>query len=138
LRRAVDSERELAYRLYLQEIPDSVSPHGTGVRIALRIGIPVFVLPRAPAAPLLSWHAKQDAGAITLRAQNAGKAHARIIELKFIAGSQTVAETAGAYVLPGQSWRWRLAGSRMTAAGAPLRVRAKMDTGSVNADVTLD
>ena len=138
LRRAIDAEREVAYRLYLQEIPDSVAPHGTGVRIALRVGVPVFVLPRAPVTPLLSWRAKQDAGAIVLQAENTGKAHARIIGLKFLAGSQTVAEAAGAYVLPGQSWQWRLAGSSMPAAGAPLRVRAKTDTGDVHADVPLD
>ncbi len=138
LRRAIDAERELAYRLYLQEIPASVAQPGTGVRIALRIGVPVFVLPRGPAAPLLSWRAKQDAGAVLLQAQNAGKAHARILDLKLVAGSHTVAETAAAYVLPGQSWQWRLAGSGVTAAGTPLRVRVKTDAGSSDADVTLD
>ncbi len=138
LRRAIDAERELAYRLYLREIPASVAQPATGVRIALRIGVPVFVLPRAPAAPLLSWRAKQDVGAVLLQAQNAGKAHARILDLKFIAGSNTVAETLAAYVLPGGSWQWRLAGSGITAAGEPLRVRVRTDAGSADADVTLD
>ena len=138
LRRAIDAERELAYRLYVQEIPDSAAPQGSGVRIALRIGVPVFVPPRTPAAPLLSWRAKQEASGIVLHTENAGKAHARIVELKLIAGSQTVAETSGAYVLPGQAWRWRLAGSRMTVPAAPLRVTVKTDLGSSDADVTLD
>ena len=138
LRRPVDPERELAYRLYLQEIPDSVAADGTGVRIVLRIGVPVFVPPRAPAAPLLRWRAQRDAGAIVLHAQNTGKSHARIVELKFLSGSQMVAETTAAYVLAGQSWRWRLAVSQIPAAGTQLRVSAKTDTGDVNADVTLE
>lgn len=138
LRRAIDAERELAYRLYLQEIPDSVTPQGTGVRIALRLGVPVFVLPRAPAAPLLSWRAKRDADAIVLHAQNTGRGHARIVDFKLLAESQTVAEAKGAYVLPGQSWQWRLAVPRMPTASAPLRVAAKTEAGDVYADVALE
>lgn len=137
LRRAVDPERELAYRLYLQEIPDAAAD-GTGMRIALRIGVPVFVPPRAPSAPLLRWQAQRDGGAIVLHAQNTGQSHARILELKFLSGSRTVAETTAAYVLAGQSWRWRFAVSPMPAAGAQLRVSAKTTTGEVNADVTLE
>jgi fimbrial chaperone protein len=137
LRRAADPERELAYRLYLQEIPDAAAD-GTGVRIALRIGVPVFVPPRAPAAPLLRWRAQRDAGAIVLHAQNTGKSHARIVKLKFLSGSQMVAEATAAYVLAGQSWRWRLAVSQIPAAGTQLRVSAKTDAGDVNADVTLE
>lgn len=138
LRRAVDPERELAYRLYLQEIPDAKAVDGTGLRIALRIGVPVFVPPRAPATPLLSWRAQRDADAIVFHARNTGKAHARIVELKFISGAQTIAEAPAAYLLAGQSWRWRLAVSSMPAAGALLRVSAKTTTGEVNADVTLE
>lgn len=138
LRRAVDPERELAYRLYLQEIPDAVAADGTGVRIALRIGVPVFVPPRAPAAPPLRWRAQRDGNAIVLHAQNTGQSHARILELKFLSGSRAVAEATAAYVLAGQSWRWRFAVSPMPAAGAQLRVRAKTTTGEVDADVVLE
>ncbi|MBI4207698.1 MAG: molecular chaperone [Betaproteobacteria bacterium] len=138
LRRAVDAERELAYRLYLQEIPDVVGASDTGVRIALRLGVPVFVLPRGPAAPLLGWSAKQDGGAILLDAHNTGKAHARIVELKLLSVSQTIAEATAAYVLPGQSWRWRLPVSRTPAAGTQLRVSARTDAGDVNADLALE
>ena len=138
LRRAVDPERELAYRLYLQEIPDTVAPGGTGVRIALRIGVPVFVSPQTPAAPLLRWRAQRDADAIVVHAQNMGNAHARVVEMQLHSGSRTVAEAAGAYLLAGQSGRWRLAVTPMPAAGAPLRVSAKTTSGNVDADVVLE
>lgn len=138
LRRAVDSERELAYRLYLQEIPDTVAPHGSGVRIALRIGVPVFVASRVPAVPLVRWRALRDAGAIVLQAQNTGKAHARILELKFPSSSQTVAGATGAYVLAGQSQQWRVAVAPMPAAGAQLHLSARTTTGNADVDVVLE
>ena len=138
LRRAVDLERELAYRLYLQEIPDAVAADGTGARIVLRIGVPVFVPPQTQAAPLMRWRAQRDGNAIVLHAQNTGKSHARIVELKFLSGSQMVAEATSAYVLAGQSWRWRLVVSQIPATGTQLRVSAKTDMGDVNADVTLE
>jgi fimbrial chaperone protein len=138
LRRAVDPERELAYRLYLQEIPDAAAADGAGVRIALRIGVPVFVPPRAPAAPRLRWRAQRDGNAIVLHAQNTGKSHARILELKFLSGSRAVAEATAAYVLAGQSWRWRFAVSPMPAVGTQLRVHAKTTAGEVDADVVLE
>lgn len=138
LRRAADPKRELAYRLYLQEIPSAAAVDGAGVRITLRIGVPVFVPPGAPAAPHLRWQAQRDGNAVVLHAQNTGSTHARILELTFLSGSRTLAKTTAAYVLAGQSWRWRFAASPMPAAGAPLRVRAKTTTGEMDADVVLE
>lgn len=138
LRRAADPEHELAYRLYLNEIPDAKAIDGTGLRITLRIGVPVFVPPQSPATPLLRWRAHRDADAIVLYAQNTGKAHARIVELKFLAGSHTIADAPAAYLLAGQSWRWRFPVSSMPTAGTQLRVTAKTTIGEVNADVTLE
>lgn len=138
LRRAVDPQREMAYRIFLQEIPDTVEPDGTGVRIALRIGVPVFVSPQTPAAPLLRWRAQREGDAIVLHAQNTGNAHARVVGMQLHSGPRTVAEAAGAYLLPGQSGRWRLAVTPMPAAGAPLRVSAKTTSGNVDTYVVLE
>lgn len=138
LRRAVDTDRELAYRLYLNEIPDAKAIDGTGLRIALRIGVPVFVPPQSPATPLLRWRAHRDTDAIVLHAENTGKAHARIVKLKLLAGSNTIADAPAAYLLAGQSWRWRFPVSSMPTAGTQLRVTVKTTIGEVNADVTLE
>ncbi len=108
------------------------------MRIALRIGVPVFVPPRAPAAPRLHWRARRDGNAIVLHAHNTGPSHARILALTFLSGSQPLADATAAYVLAGQSWRWRLGVSPLPAAGAPLRVRAQTTTGEVDADVVLE
>ena len=138
LRRAVDSERELAYRLYLQEIPDAKQVDGAGLRIALRIGVPVFVPPTSVASPLLRWRAHRDADAIVLHAQNTGGLHARILSLKFSSDSVTLTEAPAAYVLAGQSWQWRIPVSQMPPLGTPLRVSAKTTSGEVLADVMLE
>jgi len=137
LRRAVDAERELAYRLYLQEIPGA-APAGTGVRIALRLGVPVFVLPQIHAAPQLRWRTEHAAGGILLHAHNTGNAHARVVELKLVAGAETAAHAAGAYVLPGQTSRWRLDFQKAPPPGARLRLMTRTDTGDMHADVALE
>jgi fimbrial chaperone protein len=51
LRRPVDPRRELAYRLFVQEIPPPPKAGFAGVQIALRLSLPVLVQPAAPASP---------------------------------------------------------------------------------------
>ena len=46
LRRAPDKERELSYRLFLQEVPAPPKPGFQGLQVALRVGLPVFVQPK--------------------------------------------------------------------------------------------
>ena len=55
LRRNVDPARELTYRLLLQEVPQAASPDFNGLQIALRLSVPVFVEPLAPATPQIAW-----------------------------------------------------------------------------------
>lgn len=46
LRRPIGPSRELTYRLFLQEVPqESPKPNPAGVRIVLRLSLPVFVKP---------------------------------------------------------------------------------------------
>jgi fimbrial chaperone protein len=110
LRRAPDATRELAYRMVLQEVPQAASPDFTGLQVALRLSIPVFVAPLAPSAPELAWTARTGAdGRTTLTARNAGTANARLqrFALKSTDGKSTLFEQPGlAYVLPGASRQW--------------------------------
>ena len=57
LRRPPDPRSELAYRVFLQEVPPPPKPGFTGLQVALRVGLPVFVAPGAPAARRLEWSA---------------------------------------------------------------------------------
>src|SRR6266404_5758103 len=106
LRRAADPQHELTYRLYLQEVPPPPKPGFTGLQVALRVGLPVFVAPVAPGIRRLEWSAQiRPDGTIVLAAQNTGNAHVQVtdFELGLPGGVEPVAhESSLAYVLPGQ------------------------------------
>jgi fimbrial chaperone protein len=112
LRRAPDATRELSYRMVLQEVPQAASPDFTGLQVALRLSIPVFVAPPAASAPDLEWTARRDGdGRTTLIARNEGSANARIqrLAVRSTDGRATLFEQPGlAYVLPGASRQWTI------------------------------
>lgn len=109
LRHAPDAQRELAYRLYLREVPGA-APDGTGVRISLRLGVPVFVSPLADAAaPRLRWRLEHAPDGVWLHARNEGNAHVRVTQFSLAAdGEMPVVHGDPAYILPGRGRRWRL------------------------------
>jgi len=83
LRRTADAERELTYRLFLQEVPPPPKPEFKGLRIALRMSIPVFVAPPVAVAPALEWRAVREAqGWLNVSVRNAGKAHVQIADFR--------------------------------------------------------
>lgn len=110
LRRGVDPVRELTYRVLLQEVPQSASPEFNGLQIVLRLSVPVFVEPLAPAEPQLAWvTSRSEDGKLTLSARNDGAAHARVhrFAIKTADGATTVLDQPElAYVLPGSSRHW--------------------------------
>lgn len=109
----VDKTRELAYRVYLQEVPPPAAPEFAGLRMALRLGLPVFVLPDAAAKSTLNWDVKRGTdGTFKVAVTNTGNAHARIQDIKLTtqreAGRVIAAQSAHAYLFPGQSAHWTL------------------------------
>jgi fimbrial chaperone protein len=112
LRRPADAKQELSYRLILTEVPQQASPEFTGLNVALRLSLPVFVAPATTAEPRVEWSAARSAeGALALSARNAGNAHARVLNFNVApAGSATagVQQDVTAYLLPGQARTWTL------------------------------
>jgi fimbrial chaperone protein len=141
LRRSVDSQRELAYRLFLQEVPPTKTDV-QGLRVVLRVGIPVFVIPPVRATPVLRWQASRTAeGALRLSLTNDGNAHIQVAKSKLMlatAGQPLMTQEVAAYVLSGQSRDWIYKLSPLPAAGAPLRVAAQTDAGDVQAEVVVE
>jgi fimbrial chaperone protein len=139
LRRAPDPHRELTYRLFVHEVPPPPGPGFKGLRVALRISIPVFVAPPVAAAPVLQWRAAQDAaGALTVGLNNTGNAHIQVAEFRVAepAGKVVGTRQIPAYVLAGQSrgWAFPVKASR----GAPLRIFATTDSGDVQAAIVVE
>lgn len=137
LMRRPDPARQLTYRLFLQEIPPPPKPGQEGVSIAMRLSLPVFVAPVAPAAPQLRWEAKPAAdGTLTLALINAGNAHVQLIYLKLSLPEGTVLaeQQIGAYVLAGQARSWTLK-PKLAWSGGALKLSAKTDGGELNAEI---
>jgi len=151
LRRNVDPARELTYRLLLQEVPQEASPDFNGLQIVLRLSVPVFVEPLAPATPQIAWAAARGTdGKLSLSARNDGSAHARIhgFSVKTADGATTVLDQPElAYVLPGSTRHWtfddnnntRLNAQSTTGPGmaGPYRLEGTTDRGSFVTELQL-
>ena len=138
LRRSPDEQRELSYRLFLQEVPQPSLPRAQGLQMALRIGVPVFVLPAAPTMPVLVWHATRTAdGQLKLTAANQGSAHIQVTQFTVsFPGAKGPVQQVGAYVLVGQSRDWLVAGEAPT--GSLLHLTAQTDAGDLQVDVIVE
>jgi len=112
LRRAPDMERELSYRLFLQQLPPPVSPDFQGAYMMMRISLPVFILPKVETKPALRWQlAQTPQGALKLSLRNNGNAHIQIKNFKLSLLDKLqpwVTQQTSVYVLPGQSHDWLL------------------------------
>jgi fimbrial chaperone protein len=141
LRRAPDPRRELTYRLYLQEVPPPPKPDFQGLQVALRIGVPVFVLPPAPAKPVLRWQASHTPqGQLQISLTNSGNAHIQVANFKLMpaGGEPFSTEQVAAYVLPEQSRDWLVKAATTPPQGATLRLFAQTDAGDVEAEVVVE
>jgi len=83
LNRKADKVQELAYRLYISEVPPPPKEGFTGLRIALRLGLAVFVPPRAKLTGKLDWKAaRNQKGDLQLTLRNGGNRHLRLVSLE--------------------------------------------------------
>lgn len=101
--RDVDPGTELAYRLFLQEVPPAKLPKG--ISVLLRISMPIFVSPAAGDAPSLKWKLDTQAKKPVVIFVNSGNVHYQIREftLKSPDGGAFAAWKGMVYVLPGRS-----------------------------------
>lgn len=128
---------EQSFRVLLQEVPPPPPPGFQGMRMALRMSIPVFVLPATPGKPALAWRAKRVAdGSLAVAVANSGTAHAQVTSLQVTAadGKPLVPTPLSGYVLPGQSHEWRVPAN----AARELRVSGTTTTGAIDETLALD
>jgi fimbrial chaperone protein len=144
LRRPLDPQTEIPYRIYLLEVPPPPQAGFRGLQVALRISIPVFARPGDAAAPRAEWKVAYGAREHALRVvlANAGNAHLQVQEfMLFAPGSNTpsaIRQTA-AYVLPGQSRDWLIKLDPSVRVDGPrLRLKAVTDAGGLDKELDLD
>jgi fimbrial chaperone protein len=142
LRRAPDVQRELTYRIAIQELAPPPDPDFVGTKMLMRISLPVFVLPDVDVKPVLMWQAaRTPQGALKISLTNNGNAHIQIANFKLsLPGSQQpwVTKESAEYVLPGQSRDWSLPANSENPApplGVTLQLFAQTDAGDIEAEV---
>lgn len=143
LRRQADASKELTYRVNLQELPAQPSPDFTGVHVALRVGLPVFVQPhKGEAKPKMAWTVSRMAdNTLKVGVQNQGNAHVQISDFAlYTPGSERpiTGEAGSSYVLAGQSQEWLLKTNPSEKfADGRLRLKAHTDADTVDTELVL-
>ena len=131
---APDATQEKTYRLILAETPPPLDPNFTGISFAVRMSVPLFVLPKVSVAPDLQWQLKHDAAGLKLIAHNVGTAHSQIIDFK-IKNTETDVEyakkTVSNYLLPQQKREWLLADTSL-AVGSTVNLLVQTDGKPIN------
>jgi fimbrial chaperone protein len=138
LRRPPDAQRELTYRLFLQEVPPPPKPGFQGLQVALRIGVPVFVPPAAVQPPALAWRIiRTREGQLELALTNNGNSHVQVgsVRLARADGGELGKQQIAAYVLPGQTGNWPLKDIQAAASGPQVHVFAQTDIGDIDGGV---
>lgn len=131
---------EEAYRLLVDEIPDTKNPPQVGIAVQMRYSVPVFVLPRADMpAGNVTVTAQLDGGTLSLHAQNQGQAHVQAANVSIEhAGGTTTPVVPGllGYVLPGQAMQWTLdVPANAAANGRPVRAVTQLNGQEVKVDL---
>lgn len=106
LRRPPDPTKQSTYRLFVQEVPAAPTATTTGLQVALRVSLPIFVAAAGPVKRDVAWSATRGAdGTLRLTVENRGNVHAQILDLALHAPGREdpIARQAQvAYVLAGQ------------------------------------
>jgi fimbrial chaperone protein len=143
LRRKADPASELAYRINLQELPTQPAPGFTGVQVALRVGLPVFVQPqKGAAAPKMTWSvSRQPNDMLKVGMRNSGNAHVQVSDFSLSApgSDQAISVASGSrYILAGQAGEWLLKPSSTEKIGGDrLRLKAYTDDEAVDTVLVL-
>ena len=136
LRRPLDPVRELTYRLLIKELPPPPSEKVEGVRIALHMSLPVFVLPQQPSVPSLAWGARHEGeNTIKVSLANDGNIHVKVASLSLARGdgSSLGARQLADYVLAGEDREWPIEVS--TPVDGVLQLVAQTDAGEFRTQI---
>lgn len=133
LRRPAAEDREIAYRVFIQEVPEGKERHRRRISTYLRISLPVFVAPAAPDGPILVWRVEpKSAEEVVLRVENRGNLHTQISSFALLreSGEALAAVEGRTYVLAGQRREWVLPRPAL-GEGERLTLTADSDRGAV-------
>jgi fimbrial chaperone protein len=139
LRRDPDPAQELTYRVIFEEVPQAAPKDFTGLRVALRLSIPIFVAPaQGKANADLAWASRWlPNGQLELAATNNGSGHLQItdFEAQFPGSLMPLRGVTSKYVLPGSRMSWTLTPPADANRQGAIPIRGHSDQGDFSADV---
>ena len=122
------SAQEESFRVFFSELPEEQPdrPQVSQIRMRLRIGIPVFVTSLEVPNPRLEMiYSVRNDEKLRVKFQNLGNTHVQVKWLYALEDGDVIADTAGAYILPGTTREFEL----KVPEGIPVAtVRAQTDT----------
>jgi fimbrial chaperone protein len=100
------TDRERSYRVYLTELPVS-RPGDTTLKMAMRLGVPVFISPAEGKATLEIAGTRVSQAVAQLQVKNTGRHHAYLQTIRVVGraasgGEVFTTDASGWYVLPGR------------------------------------
>jgi fimbrial chaperone protein len=129
------AQKELTYRLLIDELPDSVPRADHSIDIRLRYSVPLFVLPNTTArGPMLTWHLERLGGRPYLEVTNTGDLHAQISAVEMLDDKGDVLPVAAGllgYALAGHQRQWLLPEQPVYRHSSPIRVKAVVNQQTV-------
>ncbi len=143
LRRDASATKELTYRLNLQELPPKQSANFAGVKVALRVTMPVFVQSLAGGAvPKMEWDiSKMPEDQLKATLRNSGNAHIQVSDFAlYIPGvdKPIAGESGSSYVLAGQTREWMLTPNSLDkVTNNRLRFTASTDANNIDTEIVL-
>lgn len=131
-------EREQAYRLLVDQLPEMQTGKGTVIGFTLRHSVPVFVRAGGASKAMLSWRVERDGPGLVVTATNNGDRTARVTDIKMVSSTVKFAVQAGlaGYILPGQSMSWKKPAPKGFIGGA-VKISARNETETINAEVEI-
>ena len=134
-KKEADPQNELTYRVILQEIPKPNQSGQSAVSMALRVSLPIFVLPKARAQAKIDAQLQPGNGHLIVGLKNTGNAHLQFKTATLRDGSGILATSnTMTYILHGQAAQIRFALPTRPIAGS-LRLEAQTDAGDFAQDV---
>jgi fimbrial chaperone protein len=139
LRREPDAAQELTYRVIFEEVPQAAPKDFTGLRVALRLSIPIFVAPaHGKANAELAWGSRWlPNGQLEVAATNSGSGHLQItdFEAQFPGSLMPLRGVTSKYVLPGSRMSWTLTPPADAKRAGVIPIRGHSDQGDFSTDI---
>ena len=129
-----------AYRIIVEEIP-SPKPKTSGINVALRLDLPLYVLASRGAKADIEWVAwRNGEGELLLEARNRGAMHQQILGIDAIDahGKRSLLSDGMGVVLPSSARRWSAGKRPGLRAGTTIQLKVRNPSGEISETVVVE